>query len=336
MEIINNLEFIFTPSFNPTEIRVLGVKIGDNKDKINSDLIQDEIILAKKSWIHTSKNISYRIDNSSSKVIEILINKELFKEFNDLSEEGLEKRLGSAKFKEFQTDSKYLFYPQRKIVVAIDTDENKLSRFYIGENVIKPTIFTIADFLDKFFQLNSMVEISEDISEDSLKSNLPRFYRFKELMSLMQAFEIGSNLYLDIIKGNFLKNRTSEELKPVFEDIEKYAMASDFEKEQFKKEQISLWDFEWIYSHFIQFSILLRKTLNFNSGWLEAGKVSSRYIINKTGNALSTFDQSKLKEIEILLGKLLDPKQNTISKDELIRKYDYPNIDLHEIDSEWW
>ena len=57
----------------------------------------------------------------------------------------------------------------------------------------------------------------------------------------MQAFDIGTNLLEDFQNLGFLKRRTVEDFKPIYDDIEAYASETEYENDKNYKEKI-----EWI------------------------------------------------------------------------------------------
>jgi len=69
IELSENPEYLFSENFNPNNILVYGVGIGDEENKIDENLIEYE----KNSygWIHTINKVGYRILNE--KVIEIVL-----------------------------------------------------------------------------------------------------------------------------------------------------------------------------------------------------------------------------------------------------------------------
>ena len=83
---------------------------------------------------------------------------------------------------------------------------------------------------------------------------------------------------------------------------------------------------------FMRFSNEMRNIRQFNSGWLETGSVTSRYSIYKTQKLLDNIDLKELEHIELMLCKILDPKERTFTKYELINEYNFPDVDLHSID----
>lgn len=62
------------------------------------------------------------------------------------------------------------------------------------------------------------------------------------------------------------------------------------------------------------------------------GSITLRYLIYKTQKLLTNIDLTELSEIETLLGKVLDPRGKVFTKYELIKNYDFPDVDLFTID----
>jgi hypothetical protein len=180
-----------------------------------------------------------------------------------------------------------------------------------------------------------MVPDVNDWTQEKLKWNDPRLYRLKELQSLMKAFDLGTDLLEDFQKRRFLQKRKMVDYEPIFEDIKKYALNDEFEKNKYEREIERMKNSkEWLVQIFMRFSEEMRSLLKFNSGWLETGSIIARYSIHKTQKLLDKIDLAELNEIERFLCLLIDPKQNTFTKSELIRNYDFPDVDLEAIDTD--
>jgi hypothetical protein len=330
MSIEDNIEILLNKEINLNDLQILGVKIGDSIEKINKEIIT-ETNSYQTRWIRTNKNIHFRTETeSSNEIIEILFSEEIAKKLQIKSARDIIIKFGEPKEIEKRNDWHYYFYPNRKIVVAWKNEDNELFGIYFGDNVIKMTEFTAYNFLTKFYEFKGMVPNNCDWYERSLKGNPPRYYRLLELQSLMKAFNIGDDLIRDFDNQGFLEKRNPSDFEPIYKDIEAYAMSNEFEKKRFEmeKERMRQIGVKMIYQHFINFSETVRNVLNFNSGWLETGTINSRYIIHKTSQLLKTIDTDKLKDIEELIALIIDPKKQSFTKGELIRNYNYPDVDL--------
>lgn len=335
MEITENISQITNPELDLSSVTFLGLKIGDAKESIPSELISEG---PYGGWLHTTKGITIRVsEEEPKKIVEFILKPELLEDLKITKEKRIIKRFGKTITIEKQRGSTFYFYENQKTVVGWNNSNDKFSGVYIGENVIKQTKFSIIDFLNKFYEFKGMVPNHNEWNAKSLKYNEPRFYRLKELESLIRAFEIGNDLLKDFQNRNFLNNRSIEDFQPIIDDIGKYIANSEFEKKHSEREAERLTDanqFGMLIQSFMRFSEEMRSLLKFNSGWLEAGSVTSRYSIYKTQKLLDNIDLNELNEIETLLGKLLDPKERIFTKSELIEKFDFPNVDLHSIDME--
>lgn len=338
MEIENNIEILLNKKNDLTQIDFLGVKIGDSFEKIKKESIT-EINAYETRWINTRKGISYRTKNpKTNEIIEILLKQEFLKELSIQTKKDIISKFGEPAEIEKRNDWHYYFYLNRKMVITWREEDKELWGIYIGENRIKLTEFTASDFLTKFYNFKGMVPDESRWNEESLKGNPPRFYRLLELKALMKAFNIGEDLIKDFVSQSFIDNRNPSDFEPIYQDIERYVLRDDFEKKRYEmeKERIRKRGVKMIYQKFVQFSELIRKTLAFNSSWLETGMINSRYIIHKTNDLLKSIDTSKLEEIDKLIVLIIDPKQQSFTKGELIRKYNYPDVDIQKIDMDWY
>ncbi len=334
----NNIEILLNKNIDLEKVKFLGIEIGDTFEKINKDFIS-EINAHQTRWIITNKNIHFRTETiNTNEIVEILFNKEATDVLSIQSTNDILLKFGEPKEIEKINYTHYYFYPHRKIIVAWKDNDKELFGIYLGNNIIKLTEFNAYDFLIKFYEFKSMVPNNYDWYKRTLKNNPPRYYRLLELQSLMKAFDIGDDLIRDFDNQGFLDRRNDADFEPIYQDIEAYARSDEFEKKRFELEKESMRQIgvKMIYQHFINFSETIRNTLNFNSGWVETGMINSRYIIHKTNQLLKTIDVNKLKEVEELIALVIDPKQQSFTKGELIRKYNYPDVDLQKIDLNYY
>ena len=338
MNIEDNIEILLDKDIDFNEVIFLGIKIGDSYEKIDKELIT-QINLYKTRWIRTNRNIHFRTESNNSKeIIEVLLDQEFLKMLSIQSANDIQQKFGRPKEIEKKNDWHYYFYPERRMVVSWKDDDKELFGIYLGDNIIKITEYSAYDFLMKFYEFKGMVPNTSEWHLKKLRSNPPRYYRLLELQSLMRAFNIGDNLLEDFQNQRFLNQRNNTDFEPIYKDIETYAMSNEFEKKRFEseKDRIRIIGIKMIYEYFINFSETVRNTLNFNSGWIETGTINSRYVIHKTSQLLKTIDVNKLKEIEELIALIIDPENQSFTKGELIRNYDFPDVDLQKIDLEYY
>jgi hypothetical protein len=333
MEILNNISELTNPLIDLKRITVYGLKLGDSQNNIPKEIITEG---PHGGWLHTNKGIVIRIlENGDRSIAEFLLRPGLLDNLKIQRKEHISNVFGTPEAVEQKLGTTYYFYPGKKLVVAWDNTKDQISGIYIGDNIIQQTEFRIKDFLDKYYEFKAMVPNYKEWNSKSLRQNSSRYYRFKELESLLSAFNIGTDLLEDYQNRNFLNNRNLADFEPMVKNIEKYAVNNSFEKERYTVEFQrfrSARDFSMVIQEFMRFSEEMRNILKFNSGWLETGSISSRYLIYKTQKLLDNIDLTELREIEALLGKVLDPKDKVFTKYELIKNYDFPDVDLHTID----
>jgi len=336
MEISKEIALILKKDLEPDNLSLFGLKLGDLIEQIPTD--KENRFQYGSLWISSNSEASYRADSESKSIIvEYLLRGEFLTDLKLTSPKTIVEKFGKPQAIEKRNGTHYYFYPERKLVVAWWDEYDKLFGVYIGENIIKQTEFTVKDFLDKFYEFKAMVPNYRDWNHKSLKYNEPRFYRLKELESLIRAFEIGTDLLQDFQNRQFLERRTLIDFEPIIKDIEKYALNDEYEKEWLKSEMERVQGVKWfemLIQKFMRFSEEMRSLLKFNSGVLEANSLIFRYSINKTQQLINNIDLKELREIDELLCKVLDPKDRTFAKHELINDFNFPDVDLELIDME--
>jgi hypothetical protein len=209
---------------------------------------------------------------------------------------------------------------------------------------MKTEKYRALDFLDKYLEFKGMTPNYEEWNEEALKDNPPRLYRFKQLKALMKAFEIGENLKEDFENGIFLENRNPKIFTKILDDIDIYVSQSEFEQKSSRakrdmdrfQESIRMErGMIRIFQKFFQFIETTKKFLEFNNNWLSTGSIPARYTIYRTKLLIKSIDTSKLDEIKELISQMIDPKQQEFTFEELVQNYDYPNVDLSEIDADY-
>lgn len=189
MEILNNILELTNPLIDVNKITVYGLKLGESQDSIPKEIITEG---PYGGWLQTNKKFVIRIlDNGDRSISEFLLRPGLLDNLKLHRNESISNVFGSPEAVEQQSGTTYYFYPGKKIVVAWDNAKNQISGIYLGDNIIQQTEFRIKDFLDKYYEFKAMVPNYKEWNSKSLRQNSSRYYRFKELESLLSAFNIG-------------------------------------------------------------------------------------------------------------------------------------------------
>jgi hypothetical protein len=79
----------------------------------------------------------------------------------------------------------------------------------------------------------------------------------------------------------------------------------------------------------------LRRLLEFNSGWVEASSMTSRFSIYLT-NSITNNLKDKYSELDKALELFVNPRKLSFTEEELITRYNFPTDNLNEVDMENW
>ena len=344
MEIHNNIEIILDPNIDVSKLKLYGVKLGNHAGFIKKDIIIPRENGQHVSWVRTTKGAHYRTNSMGfsgpmwpNNIVEFVLKEPLIGQLGIHNPEDIYKKFGKPESTEKVYSSHYYFYPKRKIVISWDIDKDKLYAIYIGENNIKPTVFTARDFLKKFHGFREITPNTDFWTLESLEENPPRYYRLLEIKSLMRAFNLGEDLLNDFRTGVFVDKRSAKANKAIYKELEAYASKHLSESDNYQQlfDEIRNTELSNIFSKLLEFDISVKKLQVFNRGLTDASTVSSRFIMHKTGGVLNSFDGDKIFEIEKILLLFIAPKKQTFTKSELLENYDYPDVDISDIDFEW-
>ncbi len=334
IELTDDFPQILNTELNLDNVTVLGLKFGDSSTKIPSSIIKEG---PWGGWYHTDKDLKIRCsEDGEERIVEFIFTSKILSQLGFWKKNKIRNRLGEPSAIEKSNNQVNHFYLKQNLVVQFDAAGKTLEQIYFGENVLKPTTYSIKDFLKLYQDFKAMVPNRSEWNLKSLEYNEPRYYRLMQLNSFMKAFDIGSDLQKDIQQCRFLNNRSQSDLEPLTVDFKAYlSRYPDEEKRWKEKGTKAIQDnsgFEMGFLNLMKFSDHMRNTMEFNSGWLEAGSIFVRYSIRRTQHMLNGIDLTELEEIENIICKLLDPKQRIFTQYELIKNYDFPDVDLAEID----
>lgn len=198
-------------------------------------------------------------------------------------------------------------------------------------------------------------------SSEDLKNAHPAVVRRKRLEALLQAFgltkayvnplkkimyglvgskeEVTRARHLDKLtnidyfrQGEFLHDRAHEEnreligliIRTLKEELPSIPDA-DYEKRM---------HIGWLFNDLLRFRLEVYK-LAYPWGGMDEGFSAGLYYSKILAGRLKAIINANTHEIDAALCLVIDPKKREFSKDELVRTYAYPDVDLHQIDHEW-
>jgi hypothetical protein len=184
---------------------------------------------------------------------------------------------------------------------------------------------TARSLLLAFLELRRMSPEFGDWTEDHLASNPPRLFRLRQLVALFRAFGLPWDPPA-FVEGKFIRPelpRYAALMSKLLAELPKGAgrWPDGHQLPEF---------FAILYDYREQ----IGRVLAFSSGVLEA---SGLYLHahNKAGE-LNRVIAANVGIVEDALVELISPEAAAFSLEQLARDFEYPDVDLFDIDSDWW
>lgn len=330
MEILDNIHALTDPQNDVNKIAVLGLRLGDPVSMIPSELISDNGF----GWIHTARGVTFGISDGDSPVIRSFIIKAPWVDKLDIgSFEKLQYRFGKPEGIEKSNGTWRCFYPKRRMQIAWDDEAEEIWGIYLGDNLPEQTYYGAGDLIEMYIGMIGDFPDTKAWMPERFSGDSSTDYEFQQMTALCKALGLGSAK--SFAKLEFLKNRSREDLKPLEEDL--LAYIQEYERdEEYDLDRELRRGAGMAFSEFLRLLQEIRALQAFNSGWLEAGFISSRYIIRKTSSVIGSISTAKVEEIKDLLSKIIDPQQRRFSQWQLICDYGFPDVDLRAIEMDEW
>lgn len=187
------------------------------------------------------------------------------------------------------------------------------------------TLITARALLLRFLELRNLSPDLSDWTEKRLSDNPPRIFRLRQLAAMFNAFDLPWNPQL-FIEGGFI----SPEQKRYADALSKLAEEMP-EMSRKLAESDQLPDFFRI---LFDYRSRVDDVLYFPGGVLEA---SGLYLhaYSKAGE-LNKIIHDNVNIIDDALVALISPEAATFTVENLVQDYGYPDVDLSEIDADWW
>lgn len=185
--------------------------------------------------------------------------------------------------------------------------------------------YTAKNILDLYLELKGMHSDQDTWTEDKLVDDPPRFYRLKKLLSLFRAFDLGDIREFD--EGTFVVKRNIEDYRPLIKQIKSELKAIT----KFRKgEEITLNEISFLFERLLDYRWRWDRVINFSSGLL-ACSAKYRYAYYKVGEVNGQIHDN-ISPINDILTFIMSPSGKVMNKKELLTHFNYPHVDLSEID----
>lgn len=187
--------------------------------------------------------------------------------------------------------------------------------------------YTAKDALDLYLEFEAMQPDRRTWTDGRLQDNPPRFYRFKRLQAFFEAFELGD--IREFAEGTFILKRKIRDYASLIK-----RMKSELKTiTKFRKgEEITLHEIAFLFARLLAYRKRWDDVTGFSSG-LMACSAKYRYAFYKIDQVNSQIRDST-SPINDILTFIMSPEKKNIGKEELVERFDYPDVDLFDIDIE--
>ncbi len=185
--------------------------------------------------------------------------------------------------------------------------------------------------LDRFLELNRRLDMKY-WSEKEISENPPLLYRLQQLMALFKAIEMDWNPEA-FIEGAFF-NPNNPEYQQIYQEMLTNS-PKDFQGYMGRRiRESDIHGLPYCFKSFLKYRIAIDEILSFSSGvYAASGLFLYAHLKVRDINAIIKDNISTIDEI---LVKLIDPQLRKISDRTLIKRYGYPNVNLADIDFEYF
>ncbi len=186
---------------------------------------------------------------------------------------------------------------------------------------------TATSLLDKFLELRQLSPDVETWSESYFQDSPPRLARWRQWVALLRAFEIDCRP-TEFVEGQFLRT-TSERYVPLLQRLKLErpdileSSAGDYVQQ-----------LPFCFNILLEYRIRLEEVLSNASGVLEA---SGLYLLMfLRAEQLNRTIRENVEPIDALLGEFISPERAQFTLEQLARDFNYPLVDLLELDFLWF
>ncbi len=235
-----------------------------------------------------------------------------------------------------KTDAK-----RKTVEIEIKPDKELVSKKY--ESVSgKDTIYLNAnDLVNKIIEFQALTPDRKQWSELKLKNNPPRLYLFQQIKALLKILYKNQNLTIEqFMNGDFIQESGSDKFEQLNKNIiESYGdKGSEHSKraiEDFNRFKSNS-DIKKIFAFHFKFILELENLTNFNTGLIGSGRLTNHYAYSKIREVTNSIDQEKIQNIRNEINYIIDKDQQTFTMLELVENYGYPDLNLDEVNLDWY
>lgn len=188
--------------------------------------------------------------------------------------------------------------------------------------------YTSKDILDLYLEFVCMEPDKKVWDEDWLQNNEPELFRLKMLNSLFRAFDLGE--IKDFDDGSFILTRKLEDY-----DFLKKKIISDLGPKpgHAMSQALDLSDIAYMFQTWLLQLLECEKVIKAYS-WVIMVSEQTYYTFHKIKEVNMAIRQSTADMVAIM-GSMISPSGKTFTSQELVRNFDFPDVNLSDINMQW-
>ena len=183
--------------------------------------------------------------------------------------------------------------------------------------------------LEDYLELKSLVPNIENWKEDLLLSNPPRYYRLLRIKACMLSLTIEAEDFRQFASGRWFIN-ANPELIDTIEQVLKETYCLDYQK---YLDEDKVFSGRYMFSMLLQLREALYKLTSIRSGILAAsGHFLTPIFMIEHLQQKTLSEQLALDEAIQLM---LNPNEIRFNYNQMITSFDFPDVNIKDIDLEW-
>ena len=189
-------------------------------------------------------------------------------------------------------------------------------------------IYTAKDILDMYLEFVYMEPDKNVWDEDWLQNNEPKLFRLKMLKPLFRAFDLGE--IKDFDDGSFILKRKLEDY-----DFLKNKIVADLGAKpgHAMSQALDPSDIAYMFQTWLLQLLECEKVIKAYS-WVIMVSEQTYYTFHKIKEVNMAIRQSTA-DMNSIMCSMMSPSGKTIAREELVRNFDFPDVDLSDIDAAW-
>ncbi len=224
------------------------------------------------------------------------------------------------------------------ITMPIPTEE-EINKKYSPLKNKDTTFISTSDLLDTIIEFVGLTPDQAMWSEKCQYDNLPRLYRIQQIHALFDAFGLNNQGRLDLegfFRGDFVSDDNTP-YKSLLDDMATAYESSPRSKVWLKvfnqrRDSVSV---KSVFSYLFDFVVSLDR-LSHIKGMIGHDAVASSFAYGLTGATRESMDPITVSDIMGTLAEIIDPKHQKITIRDLIEKHNYPDLNISDVDSDFW